>query len=456
MKTAPTLLRDRAFYRAFAQLAGTLILEQAVILSVNLLDNVMIGSYSEAALSGVASVNQIQFVVQQLVYGIANGLIVLTSQYWGKGQTGPIRRLAALGFWLETALAVLLFTLASAIPVQLVTLFVKDEAVIAEGVRYLSIIRFTYPVFAVTTLLLGAMRSVETVDLALRVSVVSLAVNFCINFVLISGRFGAPALGAVGAAIGTLTARVIECIIVCVYVLRRDTKLRLTLRDLFRLDRQLSADFLRTDLPVFLQCALWGILNAVQSAILGNMSTSAITAYSISSTAFLLLKVASVGTCTAASILVGKQIGSGDRKRLRDMVVTMQLLFVAIGLCLGLIMFLIRRPLLSLYSIAPETYRLADAFFLIQSVILVTMSYQMPVNAGILRGGGDNRYTLLLDLISSCVIVIPLSYLGAFRWGLSPVAVVMLLNADQVFKGIPSGIRVNRFQWVHELTRPEQ
>lgn len=399
----PLLMRDRSFYHTFLILAGTLILEQAVVLSVNLADNLMIGSYNETALAAVAAVNQIVFVVQQVIYGVTNGVIVLSSQYWGKQQTAPIRRLVCLGLRLEAALSMLFFAVVSLWPAQCVGLFVTDAAIIAEGVRYLNVIRFTFPFFAVTTVLLGAMRSVETVSLALKVSVVSLVTNCVINYILIFGRFGAPELGVVGAAIGTLAA-------------------------------------------------MWGVLNAIQTAILGHMTASAVAAYSISSTAFLLLKVTSVGACTAASIMVGKQIGSGG-KQLRTMVYTMQLLFVGLGAALGIVLFFLRIPLLRVYRISDETRYLANSFFLIQSVVLLTMSYQMPTNAGILRGGGDTRFALVLDLISFWAIVIPLSYLAAFRWHASPIVVVMLLNSDQVFKCIPAFLRVNHFRWVHSLTR---
>ena len=210
----PLLMRDRSFYHTFLILAGTLILEQAVVLSVNLADNLMIGSYNETALAAVAAVNQIVFVVQQVIYGVTNGVIVLSSQYWGKQQTAPIRRLVCLGLRLEAALSMLFFAVVSLWPAQCVGLFVTDAAIIAEGVRYLRVIRFTFPFFAVTTVLLGAMRSVETVSLALKVSVVSLVTNCVINYILIFGRFGAPELGVLGAAIGTLAARALECGIV--------------------------------------------------------------------------------------------------------------------------------------------------------------------------------------------------------------------------------------------------
>ena len=114
----PLLMRDRSFYHTFLILAGTLILEQAVVLSVNLADNLMIGSYNETALAAVAAVNQIVFVVQQVIYGVTNGVIVLSSQYWGKQQTAPIRRLVCLGLRLEAALSMLFFAVVSLWPAQ--------------------------------------------------------------------------------------------------------------------------------------------------------------------------------------------------------------------------------------------------------------------------------------------------------------------------------------------------
>lgn len=447
------IVKERSFYKMFCILAGTLILEQAVILSVNLADNVMVGSYSEISLAGVAAVNQIQFVIQQVAYAISNGLIVLASQYWGKNDTRSIRKLTCIALYYGFFWAILMFLLVTLFPAQCVGLFVNDQAAIAEGVRYLNIIRFTYPFFVITTVLLGSMRSVETVRLALVVSIISLVVNCCINFVLINGRFHAPELGVRGAAIGTLTARVLECGIVICYVFLKDKKLQLHPQNFAQPDGLLLKDYTRVAIPIIIQGAMWGISNALQTAILGHMTLNAETAYSISSTIFLLLKVAAVGACTAASIIIGKQIGTGDRSKLKETVVTLQLLFIGVGVMLGLILFAIRPPLLSLYNISDETYYLANAFMIIQSVVICTMSYQMPANCGIIRGGGETRYGLILDFISIWVIVLPISYLAAFVWQFSPIVVVMCLNADQVFKCIPAAIYTNRYRWVRNHAR---
>lgn len=445
--------KDKTFYKTFIKLAIALMLQQAVVLSVNLADNVMLGGYSETALSGVAAVNQIQFILQQLVYGFSNGMVVLASQYWGQKKTEPIKKLLSLAFWGALAVALILFCLVSFFPQQAVGLFTDDLAIIKEGCDYLNIVRFSYLFFAITTVLLGGMRTVEKVRIALYVSMVALVVNCSINYILINGRFGFPEMGVRGAAIGTLTARILECIIVSVYVLRKDTLLAVRMRDLLVPDKSLLRDYIRVSLPLITTGFLWGCNTALQTVILGHMSSSAIAAHSISSTIFLFLKVGSVGASSAAAVITGKAVGEGNMQKIREYTKTLQVLFICIGLVLGLALFIIRVPLLSLYALTPETAKLANTFIIIESTVLVTMSYQMCTNTGIISGGGDTRFVLIMDLIAIWGFVIPMSFACAFAWNASPVIVLLMLNSDQYFKCIPAAIHGNSYRWVKKLTK---
>ena len=445
--------RDRQFYRSFAALTVALMLEQAVILSVNLADNVMLGAYSEAALSGVAAVNQIQFVLQQLVYGISNGMIVLGSQYWGQGRTAEVRKLSAIAARVALGLTLALFIAVSLFPRGALMLFTGEETIIRQGVDYLMLMRWSYMFFGLTTVMLGTLRVAESVKIALKVSVVSLVVNVTINYLLIFGRFGFPELGVRGAAVGTLTARVVECAIVGAYLFTRDCGLGIRPADYLRIDRSMLGDYVKVSLPILGGSVVWGVSNALQTVILGHMDNSAIAAQSISSTLFLLLKVTSVGAASAASVIIGKTIGAGDMDRLRQYTRTLQALFVGIGLALALLYTAIRFPLLAVYNISDETRRMANAFMNIQTVTIFTMSYQMPVNAGIIRGGGDTGFIFKVDMIAIVGIVLPLALLAAFVWRMSPVAVTFILNSDQIFKCVPAFIRVNGYKWVKKLTR---
>ena len=428
-------------------------LEQAVILSVNLADNLMLGNYNEVALSGVAAVNQIQFVLQQIVQGVSNGMIVLGSQYWGQKRIGEIKKLSSIGARTALLITLTLFIVVSVAPHGTLRLFTREEDIVAQGVDYLRIIRFSYLFFGLTTVMLGTMRIAESVKIALKVSVISLIINIGINYLLIGGNLGFPEMGARGAAIGTLIARIVECFIVAVYLFVHEKRLNIRLSDYLHIDSTMLKDYIRVATPIILAAALWGVANALQTVILGHMDKNAIAAQSISSTLFLLLKVTSVGAASAASILIGKAVGAGDMEKVREYTRTLQMIFLGIGLTLALLFTAIRFPLMHVYNISDETRRLANAFMTIQTITIFTMSYQMPVNTGIIRGGGDTKFILVLDLVSLWVIVMPLSLLGAFVWKFSPITVTFILNSDQIFKCIPAFIRVNSYKWIKKLTR---
>ena len=293
----------------------------------------------------------------------------------------------------------------------------------------------------------------ETVKIGFYISLVTLVTNCSINYVLIEGRFGAPEMGVTGAAIGTLVARIFELVIVAVYVFAKDKKLKLKFKDFFVFDKTLFADYRKTAFPIILVGAMFGVSTALQSVILGHMSDNAIAANSMATPLYQTLKVASVGAASASSVIVGKTIGMGDMKKLKEIVKTLQFMFVCIGVVISTVLFFVRTPVLSLYNLSPETYDLANAFLLVLCVTGFGMSYQMPTIIGIVQGGGDGKFVLKNDFISIYCIVLPLSFLAAFVFNWHPVAVVFCLNFDQIFKCIPGFIKVNRYTWIKKLTK---
>lgn len=447
------MIREKKFYRSFFSMVVVLILQNVVTISVNLADNIMLGAYSEPALAGVAAVNQIQFVYQQILLGIGEAVVILGSQYFGKGQKDPVKKISSIAMHFALFVAVGLFVAVCLWPGMLVSAFTPDPEIIGQGVSYLAVIRYTYLFFAVTQILLATLRSTGTVRIALGLSVWSLVVNCCINYTLIYGHFGAPRLGVTGAAIGTLVARVSELLLLLFYIVKKERHLHLRLTDYLHTDGTLRRDYFKVLWPVLMGSILWGLNNAAQNAILGHMSTSAIAANSVASTMFLLVKSMAVGASSTASVFIGKAVGEGDPGKVKQYAHTMQVLFLAVGMVSSGVLFLIRTPVLSLYKLEPETMQLADAFLLILCVIIIGMSYQMPTNLGIVRGGGDTRYVMVMDLVSIWCIVLPLSYIMAFVVKASPIVVIWCLNLDQIFKCVPAFLKCNFGHWAKKLTR---
>ena len=162
-----------------------------------------------------------------------------------------------------------------------------------------------------------------------------------------------------------------------------------------------------------------------------------------------------VGASSTASVIIGKTIGTGDIDRVKYYSRVMQRMFLVIGIIAGIVLFIIRIPILSLYDLTPETKAMANTFLIILSIVMVGMSYQMPTNNGIIRGGGNAMFVVKMDIISIWGIVIPLSLIMAFVVKASPVVVVCCLNADQIFKCVPAFLEANYGKWIRKLTRDE-
>ena len=460
------MVRDRRFYRQFFSMLIVMVLQNVITLSVNLADNIMLGGYSEVSLSGVAAVNQVQFIYQQILAALGEGIVILGSQYVGKNQYHPVRKISAIAMRFGFGLCCILFAAASLFPHLILKAFTTDEAIIAQGMEYLNLIRFTYVFFFITQILLATLRATGVVNIALILSVTALVINCCINYTLIYGHFGAPRLGVTGAAIGTLTSRIAELLILLYFIKKKERKLNLTIRNYIGKlqgsgeggirtagEGSLLKDYVRVTFPMFVVQGLWGFNNAIQNAILGHMTARAIAANSAATTLYSLVKSMPVATAGATAFIMGKTVGEGDMKKVKAYAKTFQLLFVCIGIVSGISLYFIRIPVLSLYKLEPETMKMADTFLKILSLIAVTMSYQMPCNNGITRGGGDTAFTMKLDLISIWAIVLPLSFVMAFVVKASPIVVMCCLNADQVFKCVPAFIKVNYGHYVKKLTR---
>ena len=464
------LVKDPAFYKTFFSIWSVLVLHNIITLGVNLLDNVMVSAYSEAAMAGVSAVNQVQFLFQQLMLGAGDAVVVLGSQYWGQKRTRPIKRFAVGALLLGAALGLLFFAVSAAAPAGVVSLFTDDPAIHAAGVEYLRIMKYSFLVFAMTNLLLAVLRCVETVRIGFWVSVSTLLFNGGLNFLLIEGRWGFPRMGVTGAAIATLAARIVELCVVLVYLLCLDKKLQWRIRDFFSMDGILVKDYLKLVRSFLLTSMLFGGAVMLQTVILGHMDNGsgvAIAANSIASTLYQMLKVAIVGASSAAAVLIGKAIGNAESKpaeeglaEIKSYAKTLQLMFLGIGVCTSTALFLLRSPVVSLYAaispdISVETCQMALDFLAVLCVTGFGTAYQMPVATGIIRGGGDAKFVLINDLISIWGIVLPVSCLAAFVFNWPPVAVIACLNADQVFKCGAAGIKVNRYTWMKKLTRNE-
>ena len=450
------LTRDRQFYRQIARLTGFIAVQNVIACLVGLADNVMIGAYAQDALSGVALANQVQFLLQMIAGGLGDGMAVITAQYWGTRRLEPIRRVLSIALVFALGVGLLFFGMARFAPESVLSLLTGDAAAIAQGAAYMRIIAYSYLFFCTTMVFLAAQRSIENVGIGILASVSALGINIFFNWLLIFGNLGFPRLGARGAALATLLSRVVECGVCLAYTYRVDRKLAVAFRCFFRLDRTLLRDFRRYGTPVVLACGSWGIAMLIQTAVLGHLGSDAIAANAIANSLFQVITVVAYGISSASGVMVGKIVGSGDLRKLREYVQTLQWLYVGIGLLSSAILYLCKNWILSLYAVSPEAMGMANSFMIVLSVTIIGTAYQNPSLTGIVRGGGNTKFVFYNDLIFMWGIVLPASILAAFVFRLNPVIVFCCLKADQVLKCFVAIWQVNSYRWVRKVTRESE
>ncbi|MCR5081891.1 MAG: MATE family efflux transporter [Parasporobacterium sp.] len=439
--------------RRFLPLLLAMGLQQLLALVVNLVDNFMLGAYTETAMSGAALVNQIQFLLMQITLGVGMGAVVLGSQYWGKGKIEPIKKVISSAFKIAIVIG-LAFTIVTAVfPRQILGLLTSDSIIIEEGMQYLSVMCWTYIIFAASAVLMYSLQSVEIAYVGTIMSACTICINIALNYTFIYGNFGAKEYGIKGAAFATVCSRIVELVIVLVFIFAVDKRLKMKIKDLFDFKTGYFKDYIMVALPMIISGALWGFSQAVQTAILGHMSSEAIGANSIAVAIFQIFAVWGFAGANACSVIIGRTVGEGDIKMVKPYSKTLQIFFLLLGVVLAILLFAFKGLIIGFYNITPETYELTNTFLIVLCVTIIGTCYEYPVMAGIIAGGGDTKYEAIVDNLFMWCFVIPMSALSAFVFAWPPIVTFIFLKSDQILKCIPNAIYCNSYKFIKDRTR---
>ncbi len=453
------MIRDREFYKTILRISLPAAFQSLVSFLVVVADDVMVSKLPNAvaAQAAVSQVNSITAFYTATLTGLVSGSSVLIAQYWGKKDMARIRRIFSVVLWFCALVSLLFVALARLLPEQVIHLVIdaQETDVVALALEYFSVACWTYIPFAVTTSLVGMLRSIEVVRITLATTVTTLLLNVSLNYALIFGHFGFPAMGVRGAAVATLVARLVEVAMVWVYTFYVQKKLAIRPRDLLRFDGALGRDYARYGLPVGLTDMQWSLIGMLKAAIIGQMGAVFMAANSIANNMATLGTLFTSALAGGACVVVGKAVGRGDYDTARAYSKTIQIMFFLIGLVMALLVFLLRAPFTRLYgsSADPEVFQLSTTMIAILAVTLVGTCYHASCFVGINRGAGDSRFVAMVDMICGWLVVLPATLLAAFvfRW---PLPVVFLCTRiDQCFKWIIALVRLRGDKWIRNVTR---
>lgn len=423
---------------------------------LNLVDTVMVGQLGEVQIGAIALGNQIFFLLMLFLFGVGSGGAVFASQFWGRRNVAGVRK--SLGMALVVGLVGAgVFTIAAeTIPSSLISVFTTDQAVIAEATGYLRIVALSYLFTAISISYAHGLRSIGDTRLPMYATGISILLNIVGNYTLIFGSFGFPALGVRGAAISTAIARGVEVILILTVVYRRNGPTAVRLSDFSRIDRRFAKEYFSRATPVIFNEILWSMGFVMYTVVFGRMGTQYLAAYNISDTVGRLMLVFFIGTANATAVLIGNTIGEGRSASANETGNTILRLAPIASAGVGIVVFFVVAPLVPyLFSVSEEVRLLVRQFLRMFAILIVAKATNIHVIVGILRGGGDTRYALAIDILPLWLIGVPAAFVAGLVLQIPAPLVYLALNLEEVTRVIVGWRRVSSGVWVNDLVHDE-
>ncbi|MFW5797694.1 MAG: MATE family efflux transporter [Spirochaetota bacterium] len=468
LRHAREFFGDLSFVPTLVKLALPIALQHLLMTLLNLADTLMVGQLGEVQIGAIALGNQIFFLLMLFLFGVGSGSAVFSSQYWGRRDVAGVRR--AMGLSLLTGCAgALLFTVGGVFaPRLLLSAFTNDQAVIVEGAGYLRIVALSYLATAVSMGYVHALRSVGDTRLPLYATAVSITLNILGNYILIFGALGFPALGVRGAGIATAVARGVELSVILAVVYRRKGPTAARLADLLRFDRRFAARFYGRAAPVIVNEIFWSVGFTMYTVVFARMGTGHLAAYTISDTIGRLLLVVFIGSAQASAILIGNSIGAGSAAAERDLGAnaglasaqhigtTLLKILPLVSGAIGVLVFTVLAPWVpGFFEVSDEVRRMVTLIMRAFAVVMVAKAMNMHIVVGILRGGGDTRMALAVDVGFLWAVGVPAAFIAGLVFGLPVHVVYLCIGLEEVGKLTVGVLRILSGRWVNDLTEPE-
>ncbi len=447
-----TFYKDPDYFSNLRRIALPIIIQQLMFSGLNMLGVIFVGQKGDASVAAVRLAGQIAFLLKLVHFGIISGAAMFTAQFWGKRDIPNLRRVLGLCLMLAVLASLIFFALSQLFPAQILRIYSKDAAVIELGTSYIRTFSWTFLFFAVSYSYALVMRSTGNVKIPTTISVGALLISTFLSYSLIFGKFGLPELGIRGAAVAAVIARFLECVTLLAIIYTRRLPVAASFRELTGFDRAFLARVIRPMLPVILNELFWSLGITTYNIIYGRIGTQSYAAINIVSTIEQVAFVVFIGVSNATSVLVGNRIGAGKEEEAFHYAGRSLGIGVVGGIFLGLILQLVKVPVLSLYNVTPEVIQSASNLINVVSLFLWVRVNNMTTVVGILRAGGDTRFSLFLDGIIIWIVGVPMAYMGAFLFDLPVYFVYLCAMSEEATKWI---LGINRYlsrKWINNLT----
>ena len=442
---------DAEFFRGLAAVGLPVALQNLLTNSLTLVDSLMIGRLGESAVAAVGVAGQFSHLMFGFYWGICCGGTTFFAQYFGAHDERGIRR--AYGLTLALVLAVgLMFGLAAVCAPELVMRMYTDEPEVQVlGVRYIRIVGLSYIMTTFSMALSCLMRSIEQVRLPLIASVASLCVNTLLNYVLIFGHMGAPALGVEGAAIASCVAAAVNLGVLLGAAFRGRSIACTGWRQMFAWPSEFVAEYARKCAPIVANETFYGLALMTVNMVIGRQGEANMAAMTIFRTVEGLIYAFFRGLSSACTTMVGKRVGAGELERAVDYARWYARFTPLVAVAVSLMVLSVNRPLLALFDVG-QGVRDMVVMMLWAYAVLAPFRYCDYVQVYAFRAGGESRMGMIFEIGGIWLITAPLTALCGLVWRLPFMWVYLATFVEEIVKLPIETHYLHTLKWLRPVT----
>ena len=453
---------DRAFYRRVFAIAIPIIIQNGITNFVSLLDNIMVGRVGTLQMSGVSIVNNLIFVFTLCIFGASSGAGIFTAQYHGCGDHENVRHTFRFKLICSVLIAALGVSVFLSLGRPLIGLYLKGEGDPAEaaltlehGLAYLRVMLWGLLPFALSNAYSGTLRECGQTRVPMVAGICAVFVNLGLNYVLIFGHFGAPALGVRGAALATVISRYVELGIVATWTQchgKEHPFIRGAFRSL-RIPSSLLSDILLKGSPLLVNEFLWACSMAVMNQCYSTCGLNVVPAMNISSTMYNLGSVVYIAMGSAVGIIMGQMLGANQPEdAVRDSNRKLITAGVISGVVFGGLMAATAGAFPLLYNTEPQVRQLATRLILTSALFLPVNSYTHATYFT-LRSGGQTMVTFLFDSCFQWLLCVPLAFCLRRFTAISIIPLYFICQGTDLLKSVLGFIMLKQGKWINNLTK---
>lgn len=445
---------DKKFYKILVALCIPIIAQNLISTSVNIIDTVMISSLGEASVASIGVANQFFFLFNMTLSGLTGGAGLFISQFFGKNDIKNIKKITSLSVFLGALLSLIFLIPALFFPNLIIHFFSYDPEVVKLCTDYFSIIAFCYPLIAISMVFSMGSRSIRNPKLGMICSGIALVTNVILNYCLIFGNLGFPAMGVKGAALATVIARIVEFILLVgyVYFIKKDYLLKFKISDFKSIDKLFLNTFISKSLPILLNDSLWAIGTVLYSVAYAQSGTSAIAASQIATSTGNFFIMTAVCVAIGASIMLGNELGADNTDVAINYAKKFSKIVFIIGSILGFLLILQIPLLLKMFSVSSSLKTDMIKIFAIMGIFMGLRAFNTLIVIGVLRSGGDTKYSLFLELGCMWLVSLPLTFIFAIK-GAPIYLLVLLTYSEEIVKFIFGVPRALSKKWATNIVK---